>query len=548
MDHLRNQVRVARRLLAAQRFVAVVPWCLFGTLAIAALVLLAGKFVWIEAASPQWTWGWLGGSVAAGLAAAGFWTWYRMDSDLDSALEVDLRCGLQERVSSALALSPEQRATHAGQALLADADGALRRVDVDSHFRVSIYRTALLPLVPAMLALGIVLLVPDGDRSAAAEADSPDTRRVKTSAQVLKKELEDRRKRAEKRGLKDAQGLFRELEDGVRKLASKKNIDHKKALIELNDLARQLNQRRQKLGGDAAIRRQLNQLEKPSQGPAERLARALKQGNFGAAQNEIRALSKQIRDGAMDSQTKARLSKQLQQIQKAIRELAAAHEQSVEALKRQIARAQQAGRSEETARLQQRLSELQQQLPHIGRMDGLASRLESVAAQLQEGNDGRALDALADAALQLDQLQQNLEELAMLDDALGQIAQCKTAMGCLQCQGAGCAACRGGTGLGGSGSGRGDGPGSGQGHGARPEQQDDGSFYDSRVGQKPGRGSAVIRDFVNGPNARGEIQQRIREEVQSAERLESDPLADRRLPRAHRQHAREYFERFREGK
>ncbi len=545
MDHLRNGVRIARRRLAVQCFVTVVPWCLFGTLGIASVVLLAGKFLTPGFASAAWTWGWLGGSVAAGLAAAGLWTWYHMDSDLGSALEVDLRCHLHERVSSALALSPEQQATQAGQALLADADRALRRADLPSRFQVSVDRMVLLPLVPAVLAVGILLFVPDRERSAAAEADTADTQRLKTSAQVLTKELEGRRKRAEQRGLKDAQRLFHKLEDGVRELAGQKNIDHKKALIELNDLARQLDQRRAKLGGDAAIGKQLNQLKKPSQGPAERLAKALKQGDFAQAGNEIQSLAQRIRDGKMDGQTKTRLSEQLQQIQKAMRELSDAHRQSVEALKQQIARARQAGRSEDAAKLQQRLSELQRQLPQTGQMDGLASRLEAVAAQLHKGNDGQALDALTDAALQLERLQQNLEELALLDDALNQIAQCKTAMGCLQCQGAGCRACQG---SGGSGDGSGDGLGQGQSRGARPEQQNDGSFYDSRVGQKPGPGSAVIKDFVEGPNARGQIQQRIRAEMQSAERLESDPMADRRLPRAHRQHAREYFERFREGR
>jgi len=89
--------------------------------------------------------------------------------------------------------------------------------------------------------------------------------------------------------------------------------------------------------------------------------------------------------------------------------------------------------------------------------------------------------------------------------------------------------------------------GAGQGRGPRPEAETDTSFYDTQVRQKLDRGTAAVVDLVDGPNAKGNVETAIREQVDSVRRGSTDPLTGRRIPRKHRQHAREYFDHFREG-
>ena len=73
-------------------------------------------------------------------------------------------------------------------------------------------------------------------------------------------------------------------------------------------------------------------------------------------------------------------------------------------------------------------------------------------------------------------------------------------------------------------------------------------MYDSRVNQKVGRGSATVVGMVEGPNVKGNVQQQIQEQVESAQHGSTDPLTGRRIPRKLGEHAKEYFDGLREGK
>lgn len=90
--------------------------------------------------------------------------------------------------------------------------------------------------------------------------------------------------------------------------------------------------------------------------------------------------------------------------------------------------------------------------------------------------------------------------------------------------------------------------GRGRGQGARPEAEDDTAAYDSKVKQKVDKkGTAVVVGDAAGPNFKGKVAEAIKQDFDDARRGSTDPLTQRRIPRQHRQHAREYFTRFREG-
>ena len=90
--------------------------------------------------------------------------------------------------------------------------------------------------------------------------------------------------------------------------------------------------------------------------------------------------------------------------------------------------------------------------------------------------------------------------------------------------------------------------GQGPGFGPRPEAKTATATYDSQVRQKVGRGSGTVTDLVSGPNVKGKVEAEIQQQFDTTRHGSTDPLTGRQIPRKHSEHAREYFDLFREGK
>ncbi len=89
--------------------------------------------------------------------------------------------------------------------------------------------------------------------------------------------------------------------------------------------------------------------------------------------------------------------------------------------------------------------------------------------------------------------------------------------------------------------------GEGQGFGDRPEAETDSNFYNSRVRGEVRRGKAVVVGTAGGRNVAGQSQEEIKDFLQQASLDDADPLTGQRLPKAQRNHARQYFDSVREG-
>ena len=72
--------------------------------------------------------------------------------------------------------------------------------------------------------------------------------------------------------------LLLQVDKDVEKLAVKKDVDRKQAMVKMNDLAKQLAERREKLGGDNELKKQLAGMKDFSKGPAEKMVEAMKEG------------------------------------------------------------------------------------------------------------------------------------------------------------------------------------------------------------------------------------------------------------------------------
>lgn len=547
MDELRSQVAQAHRRLLFETIQSVLTTALFGALVLVVIALAVPKIWVLDVPSPVWVRSWLVGGIAMGLGVGLFWGWRKSASHLDAALEIDKRFGLKERVSSSLALAPEDLETEAGQALVEDASRRIHRIDVREKFTLRAKPKSLLPLIPALIAFLLIAFVPDAKREADAETSTVEVKKqIERSTDLLKKRLAERRKQADAQGLAEASNVFSQLEKRAADLSEEDARDRKQALAKLNDMAETVKQRRAELGDREGLKKQLSQLRNLKPGPADKVARAMKQGNFGKALAEIEKLQAQMKAGELDEKQVQQLAEQLKQMAEKMSQMAEAHQQAMSELQKEIERLKQAGEMAKAGQLQNQLDKMKMQSPQMDQLQQLANQLAKASQAASEGKSSEAASQMEAIAQSLQQMQSEMDQLEMLEDALAQLASAKQAMNCQNCSGTGCEMCQGGMGSLDSPM-PGMGMGQGRGAGDRPEAETGSRFYDSRVKGEVRRGKAVVTGFAGGPNQTGETAEEIKQAIARGEGEDDDPLTGVRLPRAHRKHAQQYFDSLREG-
>ncbi len=547
MDKLLLQVRQAQRRLLVEQYMKWLIGCLFASLLIAAVAIALPQVFVMERLPANWNLLWIVSAVVGGFLAAGVATWITRRSSLDAAMEIDRRYGLRERVASSLALAPAQLETEAGQALLHDAARRVDRIDLSEKFRPNAGRRAWFPLLPALFIACLTLF--GSNRQAVSKIEEPTSaqaqERSKKAMDEYRKKLAKQRNLAKQRGLKGAEEIFKQLEEKTDDLHKSDLSDRKKAAVKLNNLAKQLEERRQKLGTSKELKKQMKKMKQFGKGPAEKVAEAMKQGDWKKALDEINQLQNKIASDQLTQEEKKKLAKQLQKMKEKLTEGAEANKEAMENLQKQIEEQRKKGDLAKAGELQQKLDKLAQQQPQMKNLEKLAKQLQQCQDCMNNGDNEGAAQAMAQLAEQLGQMKQENDEMEMLDEALEQLEMAKNAMGCEQCQGAGCQACNGGAGdQFGEMPGNGMGPGRGQ--GPRPDEKNPTQFRDTRVRQKPGAGAATFGGFVEGPNVKGQTAATTQEELSALQSEPADPLTSQRLPRSQGENAGQYFEGLRE--
>lgn len=552
METLERQVQRARRRLILQSLAGKLAWCWFLALLAAAVAIALGK---LSAAIDQrwWAIGWLAAATVGGAVAAGVWTWLRRQSTLDAALEIDRRWRLGERISSTLALDADLRASDAGQALTRDAERSIRGLDVAEQFGWRLDRRALLPPAAAALAFALAALVPVRAPEAPAKSASPERAQMQTSTRSLAKKIAARRKEASAKGLDEIDPLLAKLELGTKQLTKSAPNDRKKTLLALNDLVKDVERRRNELSGVGDLKKQLAGLKDLRLGPAEKFGKALARGDMNEAIKQLEQLKQRVAANKLDAEGQKALAKQLDQLQQALQQKVEAHEQMAQRLRQQIEAERRAGNLAAADKMQKQLDRVEAGAKQMKQLAEMQEQLENAAQCMGRGDCESATQALANLGGQLQGLDENLQEMEFLDDALDQFADCKKSMACNDCNGQGCKACQGGDwqkqfgqldGFRQRGGGKGIGVGLGPGLG--PETDPDGKFYDSAVKQQPGRGPAKVVGQADGPNRKGRVRQEIQTEFSAAAGGGEDALSEQRLPRDYRDHAKKYFDALRD--
>jgi hypothetical protein len=348
---------------------------------------------------------------------------------------------------------------------------------------------------------------------------------------------------------------MKKLEQGTEEL--KNQGDREKALVKLNNLARELQERKKQLGGNGeSLKRQMEQIKDIEQGPAEKLAKALAKGDFEKAANELQQLKTQISDNKLDQAKKNELAKQIEKLKQKIDELAKQQKEAEKELQKQANQMKQAGDSNAANKLEDEIQRLQQQGPQMDCLKGLCNKLGQAAGQLKQGQGGQAAQSMQDALQQLQEMAQQQKELKALDGAMQNLADARRQMNCEKCGGKGCKECQGdgGNEMGGNGESdqQNNKMGNGLGYGGvgrdRPEAKANGRFYDSRVGQKVGQGAGQVTGLTDGPNLKNQAEAEIQKAATEIEHGSTNPLSGQHLPKKQREHAQQYFDSFREGK
>jgi chemotaxis protein histidine kinase CheA len=553
-------VAQVRRRIVGGVFAVRLAWSLFATMGIAAAAIAVSKYWRLGVEDHAWTVAWLVGGAVAGLAVALISTALVSPTPMQAAIELDRRCHLKERISSLLSLDAETRESSVGQALLADADQRLQRVDIAQHFPLLADRRALLPMASAALAIGLTFLEAPSEAnvtSTASTATQTQQKQVQNALKPLEKRLAEKKDEAKQKGLEDAANLMQRVEDGAKKLAQSDEKDRTQALVKLNDLSREIEKRKAQLGGNDALKQQMQKLSRMEQGPADNLAKAMKSGDLKMAIKELDKLKSQLdnKDGKpLSDGQKKELTKQLESMQKSLRDMAERHDMAKRELEQLIQQKKKAGDLAEAGKLQQKLDEMNKQSPATKQAKELSDQLAKAAQAMQQGDPKAAKSALDELGQQMQSLAKAEQEMKMLDDALAQISECKAGMVCQNCNGQGCEECQGGNCKGGNpfqipkqGKGSGLGAAIG-GRGPRPEEKNDGKFYNTKDKPNVGKGPSIFAGEIEGPNIKGQVEEAIKGEIAADVQDSADAQTGQKLPRGYQERVGDYFNKIRKGR
>lgn len=416
---LHRQVARVHRRLVLQSILNALAWCWAG-----AGLLSVGWFLLqphLIETPPEWL-RWVVASGLAGAATllAGALGLLWAPSRLMAALSLDSAFGLKERVTTSLTLAPEQEASPAGQALLADVNQRINDLDVASRFPLHLgWTAALVPACGVLLALVAVFYQPikcqarttarnEGSEPAANAAD------IDRKMQQLKKTLAEK-KPAEQPRSEELERLIGELD----KLASRPRDTKeqiRERVKEMTALEDQMKAREKEMAEKArSLKEQLHRLDVSSQkdgdGPAKDLQNALAKGDLNKAKEEIERLNKRLQKHDLTEKEKEQLRRQLQDMKEKLQRLAEAKnkEQELKA----------ANLDPETLK-----KELQKEKQRLGDLNKLAEQMGKWEKCLKEGDMEAASQSLSEMAKKLDgmdlenqELQDLREQLARLQDA-----------------------------------------------------------------------------------------------------------------------------------
>ncbi len=558
MDTLAKQVARAWRLMWAQTILKILSWALIAAFSICFIGMLVPKLIFVDFVSEQWAMAWIGGTaLAATIVTISIALFYR-PTVLRSAVEIDRRFNLRERCSSAIALGNEDRDSAIGQALLLDAEQKVQRIDLRDQFRIRAIPATAWAALPFAACIAL-LWVPDAELAQASNVTKTSSSRVSNLKEHIKpivEAIQKKRADAEAAGDEEAADVFKKLEEKVNSLKNNSDVDKKKIISDLNDIKNQLQQRKEALTNLDSTKKALDGLKDLDKGPADKMAKALREQDFGKAEEELGKLIDKLKSGNLSAEQEQQLKKQLEQMKDSIQKAQEKIDQVKAETKRELEKAEREGNVEKAAALRKKMEKMEAGEKQAKALEKMMGQMQKAQDALQKGDKEGAAQALQEMQAELGemgQLEQNSDEL---EEMLEELEDAKNASNCKECNGKGCAECKGkGQGQGQKGQGQngkkgkkpGDGKnGEGKGFGDRDEQEAAFKEYDAQVRDQMRKGESIMSNSIAGPNRKGVTREETREAVLNSKPDDPDAIESISLPKAQRDQQREYFDAIRD--
>ena len=539
MELINRQISRARRLLWTQTILNIFAWCLIIAFTICFFGLLIPKIWFLPYTFASWSQVWLiAGGLAAALTAGTISLFYR-PSAMYSAIEIDRRFGLRERISSALQLDASEKLSPVGEALLNDADSKAKHIEVQDHFPI---RTA--PQTPwvALPLLSCIALfwIPDAELPLIEKMPGTSSERltnIKNQTKPILEMIKKKREEAEEKGLQESAEEFKKIEKKLEDFQKANTVDSKKMLSDFNDIKKEIERKKEALGGSDSVKKALDNLKNIDKGPAEKIADALKDGNFEKAGDELEKMLNDMKSGKLTDDQKKQLIKQLDQMQKALEKAQDQEKQAIEEAKKELAKAQNSGDLEKIAKLQKKVEQMEANAQKAKSMEAVKANMQKAQKAMQEGDEKGAQQALESLKEELGELAEDQESLKDLEDMMDNLQDAKKSSGCSECNGVGCAKCNSDK----EGKDSKNAKGEGKGAGDREEQEHDVKNFDSQVRDQMRKGETTFGGKVGGPNRKGTTKEEVREAVLSSKPDDPDAIENMSLPKAQRDQQRDYF-------
>ena len=572
--------RNARRRMMLNGLLSVVPKYLLVYLSMAGIAIAISKLWPIGVDGTQWFVGSVLVAVLATLAHSIVWASRNNPSLLQATIEIDHRYRLKERLSSALMIQAHDTTSPLGQALLADANKKSEMLDLRDEFAIRLKRSALWPILP-VICLAVFWFAPDPvsqSQQQVAQQNQTTATQVKNATTPLLDQVRKKRIEAEEKGLNESAELFKQLEGELEKLQKQGTLEKSEVLSKLNDLKEKMEERRKEVGSGENLQKNLDKLKDLTDGPAEELAKAMEQGDFEAAREQVNELKDKLLNNQLSPEEKQKLAEQLEQMEKALKDAVEKNAAQQKELEKKLEAAKNAGDTQQAAELQSKLDKMENSAAQMDKLQEIAEQLANAKENMQSGNSAEAANQLQQLSEQLQEFSEQAQESDELDQMLEEFEQSKDSMKCGECDGEGCSECQGGKnssgkdgqkkgskanqgkgekegsgkkgkgGKGKGGEGEGEGLGEGQGAGDRPEKENETDTYESQLRDKMQKGETVFGGKVGGANKKGVSREDVKAAVENSVVDDAEALESENLPRSRRDQTRDYFKNLREDK
>lgn len=532
LSPLQRQVsRVSRRLFLRTFFVFLL-WSWAVALVLSAGWFLAQAFLWENLQD------WQRLAVAEGLfflatVAAVVLAIVRAPSKISAALLLDERFGLKERATTSMTLAPELETSPAAQALLADVNQRVEKLDIGSRFPVGVpWSITLAPACAAILAIAAFYYQPPpSEANTSPEKDlkqpAANAKEIENKINQLKKKVSEKQK-GRKEVSEELKRLDAELDQILNRPRQTKE-QLRERVPEMAALEEAMKNREKELADKIkALKQQLQQMDKMAgndsqEGPAKDLQDALAKGNLDKAKEEIEKLSKKLKENKLTDEEKEQLGNQLKQLKEKLERVA-----KQENKEKQLKQLAKEGKLDAET-LKRELDQLKKDKEKLKDLQELANKLGQCQKCMQKGDGKGAMENLKGAAAKLKDLDLEEKDLDALQEQLQRLEDAKESM----CQG-----CQGDP----QDSGPGDQPIPAMGRRPRGEKSATSSFDARARGEFDPKGKKIFDGYAPGQNFKKKTAAEMAGEVhQAATQDAPEAIEQQRIPKAAKDIAKEYF-------